>query len=62
MLVIDILEQAIRIMGSKEGVEDWLRQPAIGLNQQRPIDLLTTIDGTKIVEEFLERIGYGVYT
>jgi uncharacterized protein (DUF2384 family) len=31
------------------------------LNQRRPIDLLATTAGVELVEEFLERLEYGVY-
>jgi len=35
---------------------------ATGLDQRRPIDLLTTPAGVELVEDFLGRIEYGVYT
>ena len=35
--------------------------PAVGLDQRRPLDLLVTPAGTKIVEDFLQRLEYGVY-
>jgi len=34
----------------------------MGLNQRRPIDLLATPAGVEMVETFLERLDYGVYT
>jgi putative toxin-antitoxin system antitoxin component (TIGR02293 family) len=39
-----------------------MERPAIGLEQHRPIDLLTTPAGVEIVEDFLRRLEYGVYT
>jgi putative toxin-antitoxin system antitoxin component (TIGR02293 family) len=36
-------------------------RPAIGLDQRRPIDLLATPAGAKIVEDFLDRLEFGVY-
>ena len=39
-----------------------MRRPAIGLNQYRPVDLIETLDGLKQIEEFLDRLQYGVYT
>ena len=41
---------------------DGLQQPALGLEQRRPIDLLRTPAGVKLVEDFLGRLEYGVYT
>jgi putative toxin-antitoxin system antitoxin component (TIGR02293 family) len=49
-------------MGSEEAPEQWLERLAIGLDQRRPIDLLSTSAGVKLVETFLERIEYGVST
>ena len=49
------------MLGSQEEAEKWLERPAIGLNQRRPIDLLATPAGVEIVEDFLQRLEYGVY-
>jgi putative toxin-antitoxin system antitoxin component (TIGR02293 family) len=57
-----ILARVTRVLGSQEEVEQWLGRPAIGLNRQRPIDLLTTPAGAKLVETYLGRLEYGVYT
>jgi putative toxin-antitoxin system antitoxin component (TIGR02293 family) len=57
----EILAKATEVLGSQEEAEQWLERPAIGLDQRRPIDLLTTPAGEKLVEEFLERLEYGVY-
>jgi putative toxin-antitoxin system antitoxin component (TIGR02293 family) len=37
-------------------------QPAMALNQYRPIDLLRTPVGVEAVEDVLRRMEYGVYT
>jgi putative toxin-antitoxin system antitoxin component (TIGR02293 family) len=58
----EILAKATRVLGSQEEAEQWLRHPAIGLDQQRPVDLLTTPAGVKLVEEYLGRLEYDVYT
>ena len=55
------LKKAIEIFGSKEGAEQWLASPAIGLERRRPIDLLGTPDGFETVATYLGRIEYGVY-
>jgi putative toxin-antitoxin system antitoxin component (TIGR02293 family) len=57
-----ILAKAIKVFGSREAAEGWLQRPAVGLNGQRPIDLLTTVAGAELVENFLGRLEYGVYT
>lgn len=57
-----ILTRATAVFGSQEQAEKWMIQPAMGLDRQRPIDLLATAAGRDLVQEFLERIHYGVYT
>jgi putative toxin-antitoxin system antitoxin component (TIGR02293 family) len=58
----EILAKATRVLGSQDEAEQWLECPAIGLDQQRPVDLLTTPAGVKLVEEYLGRLEYDVYT
>ena len=57
-----ILAKATRVLGSQDEAEQWLRRSAIGLDQQRPVDLLTTPAGVKLVEDYLGRLEYNVYT
>ncbi|MFL6754711.1 MAG: antitoxin Xre/MbcA/ParS toxin-binding domain-containing protein [Sphingomicrobium sp.] len=57
----EILAKAIGIFGSKEEAEHWMEEPAIGLNRERPIDLLSTTAGTELVDTYLDQIEYGVY-
>jgi putative toxin-antitoxin system antitoxin component (TIGR02293 family) len=57
----EILAKATEIFGSQEEAVRWLDQPALGLEQRRPIDLLETPAGVKLVEDFLGRLEYGVY-
>ena len=58
----EILAKATRVLGSQEEAEQWLKRPAIGLDRRRPVDLLTTPAGAKLVETYLGRLEYGVYT
>jgi len=58
----EILAKATRVLGSQDEAEQWLKRPAIGLNQERPLDLLTTPAGVKLVEDYLGRLEYSVYT
>ncbi len=58
----EILAKAIEVFGSREEASAWLERPAMGLEQRRPIDLLATPAGVKLVEDFLGRLEYGVYT
>lgn len=58
----EILAKATRVLGSQAEAERWLDLPAIGLDQHRPIDLLVTPVGVGLVEDYLSRLEYGVYT
>lgn len=57
----ELLAKATVVFGAQNEAEQWFERPAIGLNQKRPIDLLTTPAGVKVVEDHLERLAYGVY-
>lgn len=57
----EVVAKASVVLGSREAAVQWLTSPAIGLEQQKPIDLLATPMGTQLVEELLDRIEYGVY-
>jgi putative toxin-antitoxin system antitoxin component (TIGR02293 family) len=50
------------VFGSQADAEQWLVMPAMGLEQRRPIDLISTSVGTELVEDLLVRISYGVYS
>jgi putative toxin-antitoxin system antitoxin component (TIGR02293 family) len=58
----EILARATRVLGSQEAAERWLERPAIGLDRKSPIDLLATPTGARMVDDYLTRIDYGVYT
>jgi len=58
----ELLEEAIEVFGTQEEAEAFFDRPAIGLDQHRPIELLSTPAGTELVETHLERLKYGVYT
>jgi putative toxin-antitoxin system antitoxin component (TIGR02293 family) len=58
----EILAKATEVFGSQEEAERWLERPAIGLNRRRPIDLLATPAGLELVETYLGRMKFGVYT
>jgi putative toxin-antitoxin system antitoxin component (TIGR02293 family) len=61
-LFAETLAKATEIFGGKEEAERWMSKPAMGLDDQRPIDLLQTVQGAELVNDFLGRLEYGVYT
>jgi Uncharacterized conserved protein len=54
-----LLSKAVEVLGSREAVEAWLVLPAIGLDGQRPGDLLATPAGAHAVEALLDEIKRG---
>lgn len=56
-----ILSKATEVLGSQEVAERWLTEPALALNQGRPIDLLSTKIGTEQVRKLLVQLEYCVY-
>jgi len=61
-LFAETLAKATEIFGSREEAERWMSRPAMGLDGQRPIDLLRTVQGAELVGDFLGRLEYGVYS
>ena len=61
-LFAETLAKATQVFGSKEDAELWMSRPAMGLDGQKPIDLLQTVQGAELVNDFLGRLEYGVYT
>lgn len=61
-LLAETLAKAYEVFGSKENAGEWMAEPAMGLDRHRPIDLLQTIQGAEVVNDFLTRLQYGVYT
>lgn len=61
-LFAETLAKASDVFGSQDKAEEWLNKPAMGLDGQRPIELLQTVQGTELVTDFLTRLDYGVYS
>ena len=60
--VVEIAAKAIDILGSPEDAQRFLKEPAMALDGNRPIDLLSTPAGAELVERHLTRLDYGAYT
>jgi putative toxin-antitoxin system antitoxin component (TIGR02293 family) len=56
-----LLTKAEEVLGGREAAEHWFAVPAIGLNCQRPVDLMATEHGVELVKTLLDRIQHGVY-
>jgi putative toxin-antitoxin system antitoxin component (TIGR02293 family) len=49
------------VFGSRLEADRWFIEPAMGLNIQKPIDLVSTSEGRELVANFLGQLEYGVY-
>lgn len=61
-ILAEIIARAESALGSQQKAEEWLRESVPSLNGHRPLDLLVTPAGTKLVADHLLRLEYGVYT
>lgn len=57
----ELLAKADDVFGSRERAVDWMLEPAMALENRRPIELLTTPVGAQLVDDVIERLRYGVY-
>lgn len=60
-LFAETLAKATEVFGGRAQAEGWMSREAMGLDGARPIDLLTTVQGAELVNEFLGRLEHGVY-
>jgi putative toxin-antitoxin system antitoxin component (TIGR02293 family) len=58
----EILARVTALLGSQAEAEQWLERPAMALDRRRPIELLATPAGLQLLEDYLLRLEYGVYT
>jgi putative toxin-antitoxin system antitoxin component (TIGR02293 family) len=57
-----VYANAVEMIGDREKAIEWLHTPNRALGGERPLDQLDTDTGTRIVEDILGRIAYGVYS
>jgi putative toxin-antitoxin system antitoxin component (TIGR02293 family) len=57
----EIMARAATLFGSRDAGERWLDAPAMALENHRPIELLATPVGVRLVEDLLTRLEYGVH-
>jgi len=58
-----VFERAVQVLGSEEAAAKWMDEEAIGLPDRKPPSaFLGSREGVEMVEDYLGRIEYGVYT
>ena len=53
---------AVEMIGDETKAIEWLNTPNRALGGERPLDLLDTDTGARMVDDILGRIAYGVYS
>ena len=56
-----VLEHAMNVFGTQKLAEEWLGRPCKHLDGDVPLDVIDNPFGFQAVEDYLERIEYGVY-
>lgn len=60
-MLATILEQAARVLHSEDEATHWITTPIISLDNKRPLEHLTSINGYERVKNTLIKIEYGMY-
>ena len=59
--LIAVVQMATDVLGDRDAADAWLQQRSIAFEGRRPVDLLSTRQGTALVKDHLIRMDYGVY-
>ena len=57
-----LFDLAIETFGSTQAALEWFSEQQPGLNNEKPLQLVSTNAGARSIEQLLGRIRYGVYT
>ncbi|MDT3678866.1 MAG: antitoxin Xre/MbcA/ParS toxin-binding domain-containing protein [Burkholderiaceae bacterium] len=57
----EIVTKAQEVLGTREQVQARLMRPALGLDSRRPIDLMSTSQGSDLAKTLLGRMEHRVY-
>jgi putative toxin-antitoxin system antitoxin component (TIGR02293 family) len=57
-----VYASAVEMIGDEDKAIEWLRTSNRALGGEKPLDLLDTDTGARMVEDILGRIAYGVYS
>jgi putative toxin-antitoxin system antitoxin component (TIGR02293 family) len=60
--VVRVIARSEEALGDETRAARWLRKPNRGLAGRRPIELLDSDVGARMVEQLLTRIEHGVYS
>lgn len=62
ILIAELFSDAVDVFGSPESVQNWLHSSLIGLGGIKPVSLLDTGFGIRMVRDELGRLEHGVFS
>jgi putative toxin-antitoxin system antitoxin component (TIGR02293 family) len=57
-----VYSKAYQIFSNEEAIKQWFQTPNYALGNQKPLDLLDTSFGVKMVSDVLGRIEHGIFS
>jgi putative toxin-antitoxin system antitoxin component (TIGR02293 family) len=60
--VAEVIAKGLEVFQNREVFNTWMQSEIAALNYQKPLDLLDTSFGTKLILQVLGRIEHGVYS
>lgn len=61
LLTQRLLARGVAIFGDEANFDRWMRSPIKALGDQRPLDLMASSTGMRLVTDELETIAHGVF-
>lgn len=55
-----LTDMAAQVLGSMEKASHWFKQPNYALGNEKPIDIIQTEPGARLVERTLQQIQHGI--
>lgn len=59
--LVRVFDQAVRVFADIDLARTWLNKPKKRFDGRAPLEMLQTDTGTRLVEEFLVQIDYGMF-
>jgi putative toxin-antitoxin system antitoxin component (TIGR02293 family) len=60
--IAQVISKGLTIFGSIENLQEWLHSSVVALGGKKPLDLLDTSFGIRMIYRVLGRLEYGVYS
>ena len=57
----EVFAKATEVMGLDAAAKAWMNEPCIGLDNEKPVDLVRTFAGAAAAKTYLNQIAHGVY-